>query len=104
MRQAEVTIDKQFAGILTEQDNKHYVFEYDDRYCGAPVSLTMPVAQKKFEYRHFPAFFDGLLPEGIMLTALLKLDKLDANDYFGQLIAVGNDLVGNVCVREIKKS
>ena len=104
MRQAEVIVDKQFAGILTEQNNKHYVFEYHDMYQGMPVSLTMPLAQKKFEYTRFPAFFDGLLPEGIMLSALLKLDKLDANDYFGQLMAVGNDLVGNISVREIKKT
>ena len=104
MRQAEVYVDKQFAGMLTEQDNKHYMFEYDLEYQGASISLTMPVAQKKFEYSHFPAFFDGLLPEGIMLATLLKLDKLDTNDYFGQLIAVGNDLVGNVSVCEAKKS
>lgn len=104
MRQASVYVDKQFAGILTETDNKHYVFEYDEIYHGAPVSLTMPLVQKRFEYSHFPAFFDGVLPEGIMLAALLKLDKLDAHDYFGQLIAVGNDLVGSVSVHEYQKS
>ena len=102
MRQAEVYVDQQFAGLLSEQSKSHYIFEYDPRYQGHPVSLTMPVAEKKFEYSRFPPFFDGVLPEGFMLNALLKYGKLDATDYFGQLIRVGEDLVGNVTVREHK--
>ena len=50
----------------------------------------------------FPAFFEGLLPEGMMLESLLRKFKLDHTDYFGQLIQVGHDLVGAVTVEEIK--
>ncbi len=60
----------------------------------------MPLTQKKYEYSQFPPFFDGLLPEGFMLNALLKQAKLDIDDCLGQLIRVGSDLVGNVMVRE----
>ena len=98
MRQAEVYVDKTLAGMLTEKNAQHYCFEYDENYQGPPVSLTMPVAQKKFNYTQFPPFFDGVLPEGVLLAALLRMDKLDADDYFGQLLAVGKDLVGNVTV------
>ncbi|MBP9727170.1 MAG: HipA N-terminal domain-containing protein [Gammaproteobacteria bacterium] len=50
MRQIEVYVDKQLAGILTEENRQHYVFEYDHQYHGLPVSLTMPLTQKKYEY------------------------------------------------------
>lgn len=100
MRQAEIYVDGQFAGLLTEWNHAHYVFEYDPDYQGLPVSLTMPLTQRQYDYAQFPPFFDGLLPEGIMLTMLLKYGKLDTHDYLGQLIRVGEDLVGNVTVRE----
>ena len=35
-----------------------------------------------------------------MLEGLLKQIKIDKNDYFGQLLAVGGDLVGAVTVKE----
>jgi serine/threonine-protein kinase HipA len=100
MRKAEIYVDGQLAGILMEFNNVHYIFEYLPDYDGKPVSLTMPLTQKKYDYTQFPPFFDGLLPEGTMLAMLLKQGKLDAHDYLGQLIRVGEDLVGNVTVRE----
>jgi serine/threonine-protein kinase HipA len=35
------------------------------------------------------------------LEGLLKIRKIDKNDLFSQLIAVGEDLVGVVTVKEI---
>jgi serine/threonine-protein kinase HipA len=48
-------------------------------------------------------YFDGLLPEGILLEGLLKQRKIDKYDYFSQLVTVGGDLVGAVTVQEILK-
>ena len=59
-----------------------------------------PVDKKEFVFDCFPPFFDGLLPEGLLLEGLLKLRKIDKYDYFSQLLAVGNDLVGAVTVQE----
>jgi len=87
-----------YAGDLSQQERGRFVFTYASDYSGTPVSLTMPVATKHFEYEGFPPFFDGLLPEGNRLERLLKVAKLDATDYLGQLLAVGEDLVGNVTV------
>jgi serine/threonine-protein kinase HipA len=87
-----------FAGILEMLSNTHYRFTYDVHYQGPPISLTMPITQHIYEFEVFPPFFDGLLPEGVLLEALLRRYKLDRNDYFGQLITVGRDLVGSVTV------
>ncbi|MQY80452.1 MAG: toxin HipA, partial [Bacteroidetes bacterium] len=54
----------------------------------------------EFEFDEFPPFFDGLLPEGFQLEALLKQKKIDRDDLFIQLITVGEDLVGAVTIKE----
>ncbi len=99
MRSANIWVNEQFAGVLTEISVNDYRFSYNDDYQGAPVSLTMPVTQKVYEYQGLPSFFEGLLPEGLMLEALLRRCKLDKKDYFGQLLAVGNDVVGAVTIK-----
>lgn len=102
MRKAIVYINNLEAGIFTEIEfGKSYRFQYLDGYSGEPVSLTMPVTQRHYEYNTFPPFFDGLLPEGYQLEGLLKIGKIDSNDLFSQLIAVGTDLVGNVTLKEV---
>lgn len=98
MRQAIVLVHGIEAGILEELDNNAFQFTYHENYHDAPVSLTMPVARKRYAFDRFPAFFEGLLPEGVMLDGLLHKYKLDKNDLFGQLIQVGHDLVGAVTI------
>ena len=102
MRKAKVFFNKgTFVGILTEEtQGQSYIFEYDDNYAGPPVSLAMPIIKKIYLFDNFPAYFDGVLPEGSQLEALLRQEKLDRNDYFGQLVCVGKDLVGAFSVEE----
>jgi serine/threonine-protein kinase HipA len=101
MRRAQVRVNDKPAGMLTQHESG-YAFAYDDDYEGPPVSLTMPVRKEPFEFDEFPPFFDGLLPEGAQLEALLRQAKLDRGDYLGQLVTVGQDLVGNVTVYPIE--
>jgi serine/threonine-protein kinase HipA len=102
MRSAKILVNGLEAGILTELDfGKKFSFEYLKDYSGSPVSLTMPLSQLVYGFDSFPPFFDGLLPEGYQLEGLLKFGKIDRNDLFSQLVAVGDDLVGNVTIKEI---
>ena len=94
MRVARVYLHKKVAGTLKEVEyRKKYVFEYDAGYDGPVVSVTLPKG-KVHEFNKFPSFFEGLLPEGENLEELLKTLKIDRRDYFGQLLAVGQDTVG----------
>lgn len=99
MRKMIVFVHDKRAGELFEDSNEHYTFKYDEGYKAAPVSLTMPIHQKIHSFEQFPPFFEGLLPEGMMLEGLLKINKIDKKDYFSQLITIGNDLVGAVTVK-----
>jgi serine/threonine-protein kinase HipA len=102
MRKASVLVNGMKAGKLEELQRGMYQFTYFDNYQGAPVSLTMPLTKKIYHFEVFPPFFEGLLPEGVMLEALLRKYKIDRNDYLGQLLMVGQDVVGAVTIEEIK--
>lgn len=100
MRKACVAVNGVQAGLLEELPDGKYQFTYFDNYHGAPVALTMPLTKNSYNFAKFPPFFEGLLPEGMMLEALLRKYKIDSNDYFGQLLMVGQDVVGAVTVEE----
>ncbi len=101
MRKADVFVHTDHAGWLIEVEaGKDYQFRYKEGYHGPPVSLTMPVAGKVFPFENFPPFFEGLLPEGVMLEGLLRQLKIDKGDFFSQLLATGEDLIGAVTVKQ----
>ena len=97
-RRAEVCVHAKDAGVL-EVQGERWRFRYAPDYDGPPVSLTLPVRPEPYELNRVPSFFDGLLPEGAQLQALLRARKLDRADLFGQLVEVGSDLVGAVTIR-----
>lgn len=92
-------------GILTELDNgKGYQFCYLPDYHGPKISLTLPLQALPYTFTAFPAFFDGLLPEGIQLEALLRQRKIDQHDYMAQLAIVGEDLIGAVTAHRLPEA
>ena len=102
MKRANVFVDGVLAGELIEEERgKEYQFVYLPDYLGSSVSLEMPTTRKVYYFDRFPPFFEGLLPEGMMLEGLLRQSKIDRDDYLSQLIAVGEDLVGNVTVEAV---
>ena len=101
MRIADVFFKNITAGQLIQMDEDgKYCFSYAPNYAGPPISVTMPVRSEAYLFDRFPPFFDGLLPEGFQLEALLRQRKIDRNDSFGQLLQVGADTVGAVTVSE----
>jgi serine/threonine-protein kinase HipA len=102
MKKAEVYQQAVLAGVLEALADARWRFTYADGYSGKPVSLTIPVSQRVHEFDGFPPVFEGLLPEGGQLEAMLRRYKLDRTDLFGQLIVTGQDLVGSLTVREAK--
>src|SRR5271156_840249 len=95
MRRAKIYQQGTFAGTLEELDQNHYRFVYEPGYSGAPISLTLPVREAAYEFDKFPPFFEGLLPEGVQLEALLRHYKVDKKDMFQQVLIVGGDVVGS---------
>jgi len=103
-RLAEVYQQGQLAGYLEEQGSGSRQFSYLPEYEGLAVSLTMPKRTEPYRFGAFPPLFEGLLPEGLQLEALLRKHKVDRNDFFGQLMIVGEDLVGSLTLRPARHS
>ena len=102
MRKAEVYQQGVLAGFLEEADRNHYQFTYASGYRGEPISLALPVRELAYQFDGFPPVFEGLLPEGVQLEALLRIYKVDKGDLFQQLLLVGADVVGSLTIREVK--
>jgi HipA-like protein len=106
MRQATVFFKDEEAGVLIQNDDGTFAFRYHDRWfrdsSKAAVSLTLPKTRQQFHSKHLFPFFINMMPEGINKQIICKLNKLDADDYFGLLMASAhNDSIG--AVRVVKK-
>ncbi len=100
MRKAEIYQQETLAGLLEELDGNRYRFVYMTGYSGEPVSLALPVREAPYEFNQFPSVFEGLLPEGLQLEAMLRQYKIDKKDMFQQLLTVGQDVVGALTIKE----
>lgn len=103
MRQGEIWVNKQKAGMLVEND-EGYIFQYDNAYLSSknasPVSLTFPLQEVPFTSENLFPFFDGLIPEGWLLDIAQKNWKLNPRDRMGLLLATCHDCIGNISVIE----
>lgn len=101
MKQANVYVGNNLAGVLTE-DDLGYEFKYDSDYLkseGAEaVSLTLPLSAKPYRDKVLFPFFDGLIPEGWLLDIAEQSWKISARDRFSLLLACCKDCIGNVSV------
>ena len=102
MSKAEIYQQGTLAGILEELDRNRYRLVYASGYRGQPISLALPVRETPYEFDKFPPIFEGLLLEGMQLEAMLRQYKIDKKDMFKQLIAVGQDVVGSLTVKEVQ--
>lgn len=99
-RRAAVFQQGMLAGHLEELPGGQWRFHYAPGYAGLPVSLGLTLRGEAYVFAGFPPFLDGVLPEGMQLEALLQRLKIDRGDCYGQLLAVGSDLVGSLTVEE----
>ena len=94
------------AGLLKKTEDG-YEFEYYLSYINdadaKPISLIIPLTQKRyFSNRLFP-FFENLLPEGFLLDMTVAKLKIDKNDKFNILLHVGKDTVGAVSIKPLEE-
>lgn len=101
MRQGEVFIDGHPAGVVSEND-EGYEFRYYEEWLSysdaRPASLTLPLRSEPYRSATMIPFFDGLIPEGWLLSVAQRTWKVDARDRMGLLLAVCRDPIGAVHV------
>ena len=104
MRRAEIKYNNQKAGMLI-QDDSGYHFYYSGNYLQSekpePISLTLPLREAPFESKTLFPFFDGLIPEGWLLSVAEKNWKINQRDRMGLLLACCGDCIGAVSVHPL---
>lgn len=102
MRKAEIYQQGTLAGILEVLNQQRCRFTYVPGYGGEPISLTLPIREAPYEFDTFPPALEGLLPEGLLLEAMLRRYKIDKQDLFKQLVTAGEDVVGSLTIKEVR--
>jgi serine/threonine-protein kinase HipA len=100
-RKGNVFYKNQFAGVIEETDAGYrftYSQEYRLRKSAAPISVTLPLREAPFDSTTMFPFFDGLIPEGWLLSVAAKNWKIDERDRMGLLLTVCRDCIGAVGV------
>ena len=108
MRQLDVYVNSQKAGVLTEQNlGSGYTFLYDDAYLasdGSSISLTLPKRKEAYNSPSLFPFFMNMLPEGANRRVICRLYRIDESDFFGLLSAMaGKDFIGAVHVEKVSR-
>ena len=100
-RRGRVFVQGAYAGMIEEVEDG-YSFTYHSEYLkanGPAVSLTIPLREEPFFSETLFPFFDGLIPEGWLLSVVTRNWKLDPEDRFGLLLVSCEDSIGDVSVK-----
>jgi serine/threonine-protein kinase HipA len=100
-RKGKVFFKEMFTGWV-EETEEGYSFTYDPAYLASthahPISVTLPLRREPFLSSTLHPFFDGLIPEGWLLSIVVKNWKINERDRMGLLITVCKDCIGAVGV------
>lgn len=103
LRKGKVYFKNTLAGYI-EETEEGYRFYYDQSYMEShtphPISVTMPLQNDPYESAILHPFFDGLIPEGWILSIVIKNWKINSRDRMGLLLTVCKDCIGAVSVEE----
>lgn len=100
VKRADVWKQDAHVATLVRKEDGGVTFAYLPGYAGPPVAKSLPVVDGGVDSQGgaLPAFFTGLLPEGHRLSVIRKLVKTSLDDELSLLLAIGNDLPGDVRV------
>lgn len=105
MRKAAIKYNNVKCGILTEDDNGEYLFEYEKEYIenhpNQFIAFKMPVLKNVYRSKRLFPFFDGLIPEGWLLNIAAESWRINKNDRMGLLLACCQNAIGAVSVHPI---
>jgi serine/threonine-protein kinase HipA len=108
MRTAEIFYQDVLAGILTETNEGHFIFQYDEHYINNHpnqfLTFTIPVSKYPYYEKYLFPFFEGLIPEGWLLDVAKTHYKINPNDRMGLLLACCYNCIGAVSVKPLNQA
>ena len=100
-----VFMNGRHVGQLTKSASRRLAWTYEDAWCdlaGArPISLSLPLAQRKLDSECVYHFFDNLLPDSPLMRARIRdLFHLPTDEPFDLLAGIGKECVGALQIVE----
>ncbi len=107
MRKAKVFYRGKPAGILAQQDDGSFSFQYLEEWISdqnkPAISLTLPKVKEAYSSKTLFPFFYHLLPEGTNKRMVCRTFKIDENDAFGILLTTAKtDTIGAVTIKRME--
>lgn len=101
----QVCYEGKIVGDLSEQD-RLLSFSYRNTWLNTPdcfpLSPLLPLANLVYQGDVVLFFFSNLLPEGPVLSTILKLRRLPQGDLYAQLAILGEEVAGAFSITSIK--
>src|SRR6201986_5126214 len=99
MRAVKIFFKGEEAGILTQQDDGSFAFQYHLLWVGdrskPAISLTLPKTTTTYHSRFLFPFFYNMLPEGSNKQVVCRMNRLGKDEYYGFLLTIAkNDPIG----------
>jgi len=106
MRKLAIYRNGKLAGTLIEENQKSYIFIYDEPYYNQSkypaISLTITKKKKKHRSNYLFPFFYNMLSEGVNKRLQNRHLKIDENDSFGLLMETAQyDTIGPISVKKL---
>ena len=106
MRALEVFYNGDFAGTLTEENRRMFLFRYNEGYFNdatkPAISLTLPKKEREYRSEFLFPFFFNMLSEGVNRKLQSVQLRIDENDSFGLLMSTSqDDTIGAVTTKPI---
>lgn len=101
MRQLTLSLNGLSVGVLAKEPSGGLSFTYDEQWTnrsGArPISLSLPLTEKRYQGEKVYNYFENLLPDNARISERIQARfKVSSSHVFDLLEAVGNDCVGAV--------
>lgn len=104
MRKAAVYNNGILAGLLIEDNQRHYTFQYNERYLADPnlpaISIQLSKSKPMYQSEFLFPVFSNMVAEGANLAIQTRYLKIDEKDVLGLLVATaGADSIGSITIK-----
>lgn len=102
----EICGENHLAGSILIHSKENAEFVYNAEYIkwseSRPISISLPLEEKRFDFERTKNFFEGLLPEGFTRRCVANWMHKDENDYISILAGLGRECLGAIKIVSVE--
>lgn len=98
---ANIYLREEHAGVLEKLSDNKFQFTYTSAWLASKdysIGIAFPLTSVPYVEEGFFPFFDNLIPEGWLLSAVVSKFKIDKKNRFGLLLQTGQETIGAIKV------